>query len=303
MGSPVLSSSRRASRVAGPQRVSILLEAAGVLDVLRAFKRRQVTVNGHRVRSIHARADPLTDTIALDGRRLEIPFCRYIIFHKPYGVISHFTGGGRHATLADFIPVPDVYAAGRLDWDSEGLLFLTDDGWLIHRLTDPRFGHPRTYWVQVERVPSEAALAALRRGVVVQGRPTRPAIVRLLDQEPELPPRAVPTRDRPNIPTAWLEITLAEGRTRQVRHMTAAVGHPTLRLVRVRIGPLTLTGLAPGQWRELTEEELQALRQAFHSAAGGAPEHTEGTLPFHSGHHHKRKGGTTCKGIRFDRWR
>ncbi len=203
------------------------------------------------------------DVIALDGRPLVISLCRYLLFHKPYGVVSHFTSGNSHATLAGYVPVPNVYAAGRLDWDSEGLLLLTDDGWLNHRLTEPRFRQPRTYLVQVEGIPTASALSALRRGVPIEGRRTLPARVALLPGEPVLLPRSVPIRTRDRIPTAWLELTLTEGRTHQVRRITAAVGHPTLRLVRVRLGPLALGGLAPGQWRELTEEELQALRQAL----------------------------------------
>lgn len=178
---------------------------------------------------------------------------RTLLFWKPYGVLCQFTPepGAAHATLADFIGVRDVYAAGRLDHDSEGLVVLTSDGALQHRLTDPRRGHPRTYWAQVERVPDAAALGALREGVMVQGSRTRPAEARLLDDEPDLPPRTPPVRFRKNVPTAWVELTLTEGRNRQVRRMTAAVGHPTLRLVRVRIGEWTLDGLAPAQWREV----------------------------------------------------
>lgn len=178
---------------------------------------------------------------------------RTLLFWKPYGVLCQFTPepGAPHATLADFINIPDVYPAGRLDHDSEGLVVLTSDGWLQHRLTDPRRGHPRTYWAQVERAPDEAALRALRDGVLVQGVKTRPAEVRLLNQEPELPSRTPPIRHRKNVPSVWLELTLTEGRNRQVRRMTAAVGHPTLRLVRVRFGAWTLDGLAPAQWREV----------------------------------------------------
>ncbi len=242
----------RASRVAGRQLLTLLLEAAGVEDPLAALEGRRVTVNGQRAGGLSARADPLHDTVALDGQPLSIPVCRYLILNKPYDVVSHFSDAADgHATLAGLVPVPDVYAVGRLDWDSEGLLLLTDDGWLNHRLSDPGFGHPRTYLVQVEHVPSEPALAALRQGVIIQGRRTRPAVVSLLEAEPDLPPRAVPIRYRANVPTAWLQMTLTEGRTRQARRMTAAVGHPTLRLVRSAIGPLTLEGLAPGQWRAL----------------------------------------------------
>jgi 23S rRNA pseudouridine2457 synthase len=182
---------------------------------------------------------------------------RYIAFHKPYGVTSQFSGDG--ATLKDYIPVKGIYPVGRLDHDSEGLLLLTDDGALQHRLTDPKFQHPRTYWVQVERVPEEESLQRLREGVVVLGRRTRPAQVRRLEAEPELPPRDPPIRFRKNVPTAWLEITLTEGRNRQVRRMTAAVGHPTLRLVRVAIGDLRLGTLKPGEWRELPKVEAARL--------------------------------------------
>ena len=178
---------------------------------------------------------------------------RTILFWKPYGVLCQFTreAGTEHATLAEFIDVPGVYAAGRLDHDSEGLVVLTDDGALQHRLTDPRRGHERTYWAQVERVPDEAALRALREGVMVQGKRTLPAKARRLEAEPELPERVPPVRHRLNVPTAWVELTLTEGRNRQVRRMTAAVGHPTLRLVRVRMGEWTLEGLRPGEWREV----------------------------------------------------
>jgi len=184
-----------------------------------------------------------------------------LLFYKPYGVLCQFTDPQGRPTLADWISIPGVYAAGRLDWDSEGLLLLTDDGALIHCLTDPRFAHPRTYLAQVERVPDALALASLRDGVLVAGRRTRPAQVALLDAEPDLPPRPTPIRLRKNVPTAWLQLTLTEGRKRQVRRMTAAVGHPTLRLVRVAIGPLTLAGLAPGQWRKVTEEEWVGANQ------------------------------------------
>lgn len=190
---------------------------------------------------------------------------RYLLFYKPYNVLSQFTPEGPaeapKATLKDYIEVPDVYAAGRLDYDSEGLLLLTNDGPLQHRLTNPRFAHPRTYWVQVERIPEEAALEQLRQGVVIQGQRTRPAIAQLLAAEPDLPPRDPPIRFRKSVPTAWIELTLAEGRNRQVRRMTAAVGFPTLRLVRVAIGSLRLEGLQPGQWRDLTPAEQKALKQ------------------------------------------
>ena len=184
---------------------------------------------------------------------------RCIVFNKPYGVLSQFSG--ERQTLREFIPIRNIYPVGRLDHDSEGLLLLTDDGALQHHLSNPKFEHPRTYWVQVERVPDERALSQLREGVVIQGRRTRPAEAMLLEKEPALPPREPPIRYRRSVPTTWLEITLREGRNRQVRRITAAVGHPTLRLVRVAIGDLRLEGLAPGTWRELTASELQSLKR------------------------------------------
>src|SRR4051812_2279949 len=184
---------------------------------------------------------------------------RYLALNKPFDVLSQFTDASGRATLKDFVAVPGVYPVGRLDRDSEGLLLLTDDGPLAHRLTDPRFAHPRTYLVQVERVPGPEALEALRRGVVLGDGPTRPVEAQMLAGPPALPDRPVPVRFRKNVPTAWLRLVLREGRNRQVRRMTAAVGHPTLRLVRVAIGPVTLGDLAPGHWRELTAAERVAL--------------------------------------------
>ena len=186
---------------------------------------------------------------------------RYILFFKPYGVLSEFQDPEGRATLADYLLLPGVEPAGRLDADSEGLLFLTDDGRLAHALTDPRFKVPKTYFVQVENIPDAAALNKLRRGVLVKGEMTAPAEVELLPIPPELPSRSVPVRENAVIPTAWLKIVLREGKKRQIRQMTAALGHPTLRIVRVAIGPLTTRGLAPGQWRELTPDELTALRR------------------------------------------
>jgi 23S rRNA pseudouridine2457 synthase len=191
---------------------------------------------------------------------------RYLLFYKPYGVLCQFSPepGSTALTLKEFIPVPNVYPVGRLDADSEGLLLLTDDGVLQHRLTDPRYGHERTYWAQVERVPDETTLQQLRKGVTIQDYRTRPAQVRLLPDEPNVPPRDPPIRFRLHVPTAWIELTLTEGRNRQVRRMTAAVGHPTLRLLRVRSGGLTLNNLAPGQWRELTNQEVKQLTTESH---------------------------------------
>lgn len=187
-----------------------------------------------------------------------MPF-RYIIFNKPYGVVSQFSGEGE--TLRKYVPVKNVYPVGRLDHDSEGLLLLTDDGVLQHQLTDPKYEHPRTYFVQVEGVPGEEALEQLAKGVRIRDYRTRPAQVRALPDEPQLPPRDPPIRFRKTVPTTWLEVTLTEGRNRQVRRMTAAVGHPTLRLVRVSIGELRIEGLLAGEWRDLSKFELAALRK------------------------------------------
>jgi len=184
---------------------------------------------------------------------------RYLLFNKPFQVLCQFTQGstpgkrGPRRTLADYIPVPDVYPLGRLDFDSEGLLLLSSDGALQQRLN-----HPRTYWVQVEGTVGEAALELLRRGLRIQDYQTRPAQATVM-AEPALPPRDPPIRYRRNIPVSWLEIMLTEGRNRQVRRMTAAVGLPTLRLVRVAIGTLRLDDLPAGAWRDLTMAERNAL--------------------------------------------
>jgi len=197
-----------------------------------------------------------------------------ILFNKPYGVLSQFTPGthpGSHGTLADYGSFPpEVYAAGRLDADSEGLLLLTDDPELTHRLLDPHFRHPRTYYVQVERVPDDRALRELASGTIrLDGQRLLPARVRPLHAEPEFPPRSVPIRFRKNVPTAWIELTLAEGKNRQVRRMTAAVGHPTLRLIRWAIGPLTCAGLNPGKWRALSGVESARFRESILRLRGG----------------------------------
>jgi 23S rRNA pseudouridine2457 synthase len=173
-----------------------------------------------------------------------------ILLNKPFGVLCQFTDPDGRPTLADYVAVPRVYPAGRLDADSEGLLLLTDDGALQARLADPRHHVEKVYWVQVERVPDEDALARLRAGVVLKDGPTRPARVRAIEEPPGLWPREPPIRHRAAIPTAWLEIGLTEGRNRQVRRMTAAVGFPALRLIRVAVGPYALGGLRPGQWKE-----------------------------------------------------
>ncbi len=189
------------------------------------------------------------------------PLDRTIVFHKPYGVLPCFTDPDGRPTLADFIQVPGVYAAGRLDRDSEGLMLLTSDGALAHRITDPRHKLPKVYLVQVERLPDDAALQRLRSGVVVAGTRTKPAKVRLLTQAPSLPERSTPIRIRKQVPTAWVHVTLHEGMNRQIRRMTAAVGFPTLRLVRIAIGPIFLGDLQPGQWRDLKHHEIKQLRE------------------------------------------
>jgi 23S rRNA pseudouridine2457 synthase len=184
-----------------------------------------------------------------------------ILFNKPYGVLSQFTDRAEgRPTLADFIAIPKVRPAGRLDYDSEGLLLLTDDGALQARIADPRHKLPKRYWAQVEGIPDAEDLARLRQGVALNDGPTRPAEARLIEEPPGLWPRDPPIRYRAAIPTAWIELTLREGRNRQVRRMTAAVGHPTLRLVRSAIGPYTLDGLAPGAWREAEPPDLGAPR-------------------------------------------
>ncbi|MBX9721802.1 MAG: pseudouridine synthase [Candidatus Obscuribacterales bacterium] len=185
---------------------------------------------------------------------------KYIAFFKPFGVLSQFSkeADSDKRTLADFDFPKEVYPIGRLDFDSEGLLLLSDDGRLNSALLEPRYGHRRTYYSQVERIPSPDAIQRLRTGVLIEGRKTQPAEAKLLDFEPCLPEREVPIRFRKNVPTAWIELILGEGKNRQVRRMTAAVGHPTLRLVRIAIGNLYMEDLdiEPGQWRLLSSEQL-----------------------------------------------
>ena len=204
-----------------------------------------------------------------------------LLLNKPFGVLSQFTPeeGSRWCCLSDFVDVPEVYAAGRLDADSEGLLILTNNGRLQQRLTDPRFGHWRSYWAQVEGTPNTDQLQQLRDGVVVQGRRTLPAKVHWLQgqEQPQLPDRTPPIRYRAAIPTSWLQLSLTEGRNRQVRRMTAAVGLPTLRLVRCCIdlmdnGPaLDLAGLQPGTWRAVTAVEQERLNRLISSSSSTGP--------------------------------
>jgi 23S rRNA pseudouridine2457 synthase len=194
---------------------------------------------------------------------------KYLAFYKPFGVLCQFTDLDGRATLKDYISIPGVYSVGRLDFDSEGLLLLTDDGITNHRLTDPRFEHPKRYMVQVEGPVSEESLNQLGKGVYIQGYQTRPAVVKIVN-DPELPPRAKVIT--PHGPTSWLSFEIFEGKKRQIRHMTAAVGLPTLRLVRIGIGPIGLGNLLPGEWRYLLPEELGQIRQLV--KMGSKPLHT-----------------------------
>ena len=186
---------------------------------------------------------------------------RYLLLNKPYEVLTQFTDEHGRATLKDFVPVPAVYPVGRLDFDSEGLLLLTDDKQIQHRLSDPKFKVPKTYWAQVEGTVSEAALQQLRRGVPIKEGLTAPGEAAEIPEPTHLWPRNPPIRYRASIPTSWLEIQISQGMNRQVRKMCAAVGLPCLRLVRAAIGPLGLGTLQPGQWRELTAAEATALRK------------------------------------------
>jgi len=185
---------------------------------------------------------------------------RYIIFYKPYGVLSQFTPAHGHKSLSDFGFPKGVYAAGRLDADSEGLLFLTDDGLFQSRIAEPKHKTPKIYLAQVERIITSDALEKLSKGPVLSDGPTLPCRARAVP-EPSLPPRDPPIRFRKTVPTSWVEVELKEGRNRQVRRMMAAVSFPVLRLARLAIGPLTLEGLAPGQWRELTLDELRKMKK------------------------------------------
>jgi len=194
---------------------------------------------------------------------------KIILFNKPYNVLSQFTDNEQRATLADFISLKKVYPAGRLDRDSEGLLILTDDGQAQHQIANPRHKMAKTYWAQVEGIPDDPALEQLRKGVTLNDGPTKPAKARLIS-EPEIWPRDPPIRHRANIPDSWLELTITEGRNRQVRRMTAAVGYPTLRLVRYSVGPWTIDGLPPGEWRSIDcPPELLNPRQGTNKTARG----------------------------------
>ena len=184
---------------------------------------------------------------------------QYVLFHKPYDVLSQFTDREGRRTLADYIAIPNIYSVGRLDRDSEGLLLLTSDGKVTHRMASPAFKVFKTYWVQVEGIPEESVLLELRKGVMVRGKKALPAKVQVLSSEPRVFPRPVPIRFRKTVPTSWLQIEIQEGMNRQIRRMTAQVGHPTLRVIRVGIGPLRLGSLKPGEWRRLRPAEIKTL--------------------------------------------
>ncbi len=201
-------------------------------------------------------------------------FClQLLLLNKPFQVLTRFSRGDDRLTLADFVSAPGFYPAGRLDYDSEGLLLLTDHGPLQAQLSNPRWKVAKTYLVQVEQTPDQTVLAQLRQGVALSDGITLPAEAELIDEPPGLWPRTPPIRFRKNIPTAWIKLTIKEGRNRQVRRMTAAVGHPTLRLIRWSVGPWSITGIEPGEWREVSQEELRAFIATGSNSRASAESH------------------------------
>lgn len=205
------------------------------------------------------------------GTEYDNAMTQLIKFNKPFDVLSQFTDNSdtpsKRRTLSDFITLPGVYAAGRLDRDSEGLMLLTDDGRLQARIADPRSRQPKTYWAQIEGIPDDDALASLRNGVTLKDGKTRPAKVQRIDEPDGLWPRDPPIRVRKSVPDCWISLTITEGRNRQVRRMTAAIGHPTLRLIRYQIGDITLDGLALGSWETLSPEAISSRPQSSKASA------------------------------------